>query len=62
MNNLLTGALVLLLIALGWSLWRFIALRHAVNTYTRAIQRLDKQSLKYPQTNTKKNQGRCQCQ
>ena len=44
MNNLQTGALVLLLIALGWSLWRYFALRRALEVYTRAIQRLDAQA------------------
>ena len=44
MNNLLIGALVLLLIALGWSLWRYFALKRAVQAYTQAIQRIDPQA------------------
>ena len=44
MNNLLIGALVLLLLALGWSLWRYFAMRRAVEIYTRTIQRLDAQA------------------
>ena len=44
MNNLLIGAFILLLIALGWSLWRYFALRQAVNNFTRTIQQLDAQA------------------